>query len=206
MPLNPGEQRDAFIAITMPPIIEVQLAAAGRMLQIGLQGTVKVRTQGEPHLTLRYIGDSTTHKLKTLLTNFALHNPEIPAAFNLTVEGIDAFPDTRRPEVVWAGVGGDTERLREIQATLDQVALEDGVPQADYPFTPHITIAKLPAEGLTAAQTAAVRNVLAELRRDPPFYPPHNGWSVTELTAMAKSKGRSDVRFESVAYASLTQK
>ena len=207
MQLNAGEQRGAFIAIAMPPIIEVQLAAAGRMLEFGLDGTVPVRTQGEPHITLRYIGDSTTHKLKTLLTNFALHSPTPPRAFDLRLNSISAFPNTSTPEVVWAGVDGDLTQLENIEATIDQVARDSGLPLREYPFTPHITLAKLPPrEQLTMAQETEARNVLADLRRDPPFYPPHNRWTVTQLTAMGRSKGRSDVRFETVAYARLAAK
>ena len=196
-------QKGAFIAVTVPPIIEVQLAAAGRMIQLALQGTVNVRTQGEPHITLRYIGDSTTHRLKNLMTNFMLHGPEPARAFELTLHSIDAFPNLEAPKVIWASVGGDTQGLREAQAVADQVSTEEGAPPADYPFTPHITVAKLTANSLSTEEAEAVTQCLEALRRNPPFYQPHCRWNVTELYAMAQNTGLSDTRFKTVAGAKL---
>ena len=196
-------QRDTFIAVQVPPIVAVQLASAGRMLQLALRETVAVRTTGEHHITLRYIGSSTTHRLQTLMTNFMLHGAEPVRAFELTLDSIDAFPNLEYPEIIWASIGGDTQGIREAQAVIDEVTTDDGVAPAHYPFTPHITIAKLPAPGLSPQERASVTQCLEAVRRDPPFYQPHCRWEVTELHAMARNTGRSDTRFKKVAGAKL---
>lgn len=200
---KPRRQRNAFIALKPPPIISVQLGAATRMLDFGLHGSGLFKPEGEHHLTLRFVGNSSTRQLKTILANYARRNQDMPPEFRIHLGGIHAFPNLEHPSVVWASVGGDTEALRKIQAQIDEAATELGVPPADFPFNPHITLGRIKNQELSEQEQERVRAMLTALRSDPPFYPPEHEWSVKEITAMASSRGRSDVKYETVATAKL---
>lgn len=82
-------------------------------------------------------------------------------ALDLALDGWDTFPQrspgsppsrggasARRASVVWAGVRG--EGLRELAASLAEVARGAGVPVPSRPFVPHITLARArPSRDLT---------------------------------------------------------
>lgn len=60
----------------------------------------------------------------------------------LSARGIGGFPNVGRARVLWAGVSGDVETLREMQERIG-ASLEDlGFPKEKREFTPHITLAR----------------------------------------------------------------
>jgi 2'-5' RNA ligase len=74
-------------------------------------------------------------RLKTL--------PPLPS-FELQIRGIGFFPHISRPRIVWAGLAGQVEQLRQLQ---DQVArsLSDLKvhPEDKRAFGPHLTIGRI---------------------------------------------------------------
>ena len=146
---------------------------------MGLWDTAHVRRQYQPHLTLRFIGDSTTDVLKNILATYAARNQPMPATFNLRLDGIHTFPDGDHPAVVWAGVAGETDALRRLQGGLNEAAIAEGLPPQTFPFQPHITIAHIDSARLNERQAQAGKAIIAELDRDPPFHPPQAEASLT---------------------------
>ena len=73
------------------------------------------------------------------------------------VRGLGAFPDARRPRVVWAGVARHDQEavVKNAQRVID--ALE-GVGQSDNrPYHAHITVARVRSPRNHEALTAAIR-------------------------------------------------
>ena len=198
MQQDPQPQTNAFIALNLPYAVGIQLAAAARMLQFGLHDIASLQSEGEHHITLRYIGSSSTQQLQTLLDRHSTrHGPQL-APFQLHLDGISAFPDLDAPQIIWAAIGGDIDVLRKVQAQIDEIATELGMPPTDFPFNPHITIGHMEKRPLSEQQATKVRNVVAALRSDPPFYPPHHAWTVDTLSAMSSARTRSDVKYQTV--------
>ena len=193
-----GHQKSAFIALKTPATPAIQLGAAARMLETGLQDTVPVHRERVPHLTLRYLGDTSTHQIEQLISTWIQLQGGVPPRFHLHLDTIGAFPNLHSPTFVWTGVAGDTQVLREIQAHMDQAATSLGMRPADFSFTPHITIARIEHQALSKKQEDKVRNVVAALKSNPPFHPLHHGWTVTALTALAQTEGRPDGRYRTV--------
>lgn len=198
-------QKSVFIALKIPATPAIQLGAAARMLEIALRDTVPVHRERDPHLTLRYLGDTSTHQIEQLISIWIQLQGGVPPRFHLRLDTIGAFPNLHSPTFVWAGVTGDTEALRETQAHIDQAATSLGMRPADFSFTPHITIARIEHQPLSKQQEDKVRNVVAALKSNPPFHQAHRGWTVTAVTALAQTEGRPDGRYRTVLETRLRQ-
>jgi 2'-5' RNA ligase len=100
-------------------------------------------TWSEPerlHITVRFIGDADeprTHAIRAAL------GPAIDApVFDLTVEGVGAFPPKGPPRVFWAGLTDGRDRLLEVERAVSQ-RLATLVPAEDRPYAPHLTLARV---------------------------------------------------------------
>jgi len=65
------------------------------------------------------------------------------SSFDVLVRGIGAFPDPRRPRVVWAGVAPQSEKAIDAAASAFIGALEGIGKPEDHEFHPHITLARV---------------------------------------------------------------
>lgn len=92
------------------------------------------------HFTLRFFGDtplSRINEIKNCLNQIKI-NP-----FEIEVHGVGAFPNSRRPRVIWIGVDQNAERIRELKIEIDSRLKELGYKPEKKRFTPHATIARV---------------------------------------------------------------
>jgi 2'-5' RNA ligase len=106
------------------------------------------------HVTVKFLGDTSPSQVPEICAA-AKHVVEGRAAIHARLAGLGAFPNTRRPSVVWAGLAG-AETLHEIARDLDRTLSPLGfVPEAR-PFQPHLTLLRVksrPPEELFALLT-----------------------------------------------------
>jgi 2'-5' RNA ligase len=102
------------------------------------------------HLTLRFLGETAP----ATLDRVRLAAGERAAAwrtFDLEVQGLGCFPDSRRPRVIWAGAHDASGALAVIAEELERIARQGGLPSEQRPFSAHLTIGRvkepLSAEG-----------------------------------------------------------
>jgi 2'-5' RNA ligase len=94
------------------------------------------------HLTLRFLGDMDVDRLAHV-TRAADAAAAAVSRFDIALRGVGAFPDPRRPRVIWAGVTDPTP-LDALAAHLDSsLAGVDGIAIRDKPFTAHLTLARV---------------------------------------------------------------
>ena len=98
----------------------------------------------------------------------------------MVVAGVGAFPQVRRPRVLWAGVREGAESLHRLQPKLESALSAFGVPSEDRSFHPHLTLGRV-------RRTERLGGLSAEIQkwRDVDFGPS----SVSELVLM-----RSELR------------
>jgi 2'-5' RNA ligase len=108
------------------------------------------------HVTLRFIGEvteSTAESIRDVLTD-----PIPVAPYDLQFAGLGAFPDTRRPRVLWIGASAgsdETAQLAEaMRARLDPVV----GPDEPRPFRVHLTVGRV-KEGPPFDWEAAFRSI-----------------------------------------------
>ncbi len=148
-----------FIAIDMPAPVLRQLTAAQRrltqhLLTQQLDRCVRWTPAGNLHLTLRFLGEIDGLQQRMLAHGLAeIAARHAPLA--LFADGVGCFPNARRPSVLWCGLQGDLAALSRLQAEVETAAQSAGLPAEAKPFTPHLTIGRLPRNA-TPAQLQAV--------------------------------------------------
>ena len=133
-----------FIAIALPD--EAQRLVTN--LQNRLKGlapphTVRWTAIQNIHLTLHFLGDIEAAHVEKV--GQALQSSiEASQPFTLTLGGLGAFPNMRRPRILWVGVQGDTEPLSAMHRRLGQAlnTAIDFTPEKR-PYSPHLTIGRI---------------------------------------------------------------
>lgn len=143
----------AFLAITLDVPAQGQLMHLLDALQAA-EPPMPLRwsTAAQQHCTLHFLGEiapTTVQNLQRLL-------PPLLGAwapFALTFECLGCFPHSRQPQVLWLGVSDPRGSLPPLHAALSAVLEPLGYTPEDRPFTPHLTLARVPR----AAKVADVR-------------------------------------------------
>jgi 2'-5' RNA ligase len=93
------------------------------------------------HITVRFFGDLDRKQLgKARDAVRSLDLAWDPPS--LSFGAVGAFPNPRRPQVVWIGIEDPDGRLRELAATADRAIRVVGFGPADKPFVAHLTLAR----------------------------------------------------------------
>ena len=153
----------SFVAVELPePILEAVGQLSGRLRASGARVTwIKPENM---HLTLRFLGEideDNINRLKAILSD--AYRGMSP--FTLSVRGVGAFPNMRRPSVVWVGaveareagearsqvqlgneraLGDDrAEAIETAYLAAESAARAIGLPPEEKAFHPHLTLARI---------------------------------------------------------------
>ncbi len=153
----------AFIAVELPPAARDAVEGVIRDLRARTGDGVRwVRPEGV-HLTLKFLGDIDAYTVPAL--SQALDRCAAPAApFDLCLEGVGAFPNARRPRVVWVGLGGGLEALLGLQQSIEGELEALGYARERRAFTPHLTLGRVrdrlpPTQGRALSEALGVVSV-----------------------------------------------
>ncbi len=108
----------AFIAIELPVGLQKAISQVVERLQFPAgKSAVRWVTVSNIHLTLKFLGEVAPTSLgvieESLKTETALH-PD----FRMEAGGLGAFPNIKRPRVIWLGVNAPTE-LTSLQRGIE---------------------------------------------------------------------------------------
>lgn len=92
------------------------------------------------HLTLRFIGEVPQEVVERILR--ALEEVEFEP-FTVRFVGLGAFPDVRRPRVIWVGVEEGGRELAELSARVNNALSKLKLPGPSEEFAPHLTVARV---------------------------------------------------------------
>lgn len=94
------------------------------------------------HLTLKFLGDVSTEKIEEIKQ--VLHVTAEPfAPLHLQPVGCGAFPSIKQMRVVWVGLRGDDEQLRELHKRIEAALSPLGFAAEDRPFRAHLTLGRV---------------------------------------------------------------
>ncbi len=141
MPENPEEIR-AFIAIELPDEVRRGLAGLRRELQRDEHRFVKWVDPEAIHLTLKFLGNIPSRRVTEIARAIEVA-AKATAPFELDVSGLGVFPNLRQVRVLWVGIGGEVDRLKELQRGIDTELAALGFDREDRPFVPHLTLARV---------------------------------------------------------------
>lgn len=93
------------------------------------------------HLTLKFLGATSPARLSPLkqVLNAAVKGIK---PFSLRLGGLGYFGETRRPRILWLGVEGELEQLRQLHQRVETHLVELGYPVEKRNFRPHLTLAR----------------------------------------------------------------
>jgi 2'-5' RNA ligase len=130
-----------FIAAELPPHIKAALVTIQERLRRA-NLPMSWGTPGAMHLTLRFLGETSVALIPNLARALQA-GLEPQSAMTLRLNGVGAFPNERRPTVVWAGVGGAVDTLQRTQAAIEAALSDMGIAPEIKPFRAHLTLGRL---------------------------------------------------------------
>ena len=136
------EQIRSFIAIELPDELKLGLARLQDKLKSGRQPWMKWVDPYAIHLTLKFLGNIGVDSIDAITKAMETAVQEIPP-FHLEVKDLGAFPNLRRVQVVWVGVGGEVDKLVQLQQRIESNLAPLGFTTEARSFTPHLTLARL---------------------------------------------------------------
>ena len=136
------EQIRSFIAIELPEALKLELAELQARLKTADPGGVKWVDPKGIHLTLKFLGNIAADRTGDIIRAMNEAARGIPP-FQLTIGGLGVFPNPRRAQVAWVGLGGQIDKLARFQAQLEASLAQLGFAPETRPFSPHLTLARL---------------------------------------------------------------
>ncbi len=105
------------------------------------------------HLTLKFLGETSADR-QAAITAAMTEATKGHKPFGLTLEGAGCFPNTRKPRIVWAGLGGEVKALHALRDAVERTVSPLGYPTEDRPFSPHLTLGRARQEAGAASLAA----------------------------------------------------
>ena len=174
-----------FIAVDIGDAVRKRAVALQKQLARTAAG-VNWSEPGGMHVTLLFLGEVDDREVVQVcraVKEVAGREPP----FELRVSGVGAFPNLRRPKVVWAGITDGADVLQRLYAALEEKMLSLGCYRSeDRAYTPHLTLGRVTGDedssalateipklsGWDGGQTVVgeVRVYTSEMRREGPEY------------------------------------
>ena len=131
----------SFIAIELPDKVRRVLDQVQKHLRDSVTGVRWVQPESI-HLTLKFLGSILPEQVAAIsaAVGEVAHGEPLLA---LNVSGIGAFPNARRPRVIWVGIVGEVERLGRLQTRLESALESLGFQREERPFRPHLTLGRV---------------------------------------------------------------
>ncbi|MBN1654689.1 MAG: RNA 2',3'-cyclic phosphodiesterase [Deltaproteobacteria bacterium] len=93
------------------------------------------------HFTLKFLGNVLEAQYDSLLS--ATNSLGLGKEFELTFDGLGAFPRPSKASVLWIGVEKGAEELCRLAALVEDAATSTGFPADNRPFHPHLTLSRI---------------------------------------------------------------
>jgi 2'-5' RNA ligase len=152
----------SFIAIELPGDLQIEISQIiGRLQNKAGKSCVRWVSVENIHLTLKFLGDITSSAIadiQELIKSEATNQ----LTFNVEIGGSGAFPNIKRPRIIWLGVNSPPE-LASLQSGIVIALSKLGYPIEERPFSPHLTLGRV-RENASTAELAAITSALNDVR------------------------------------------
>src|SRR6266436_185964 len=144
-----------FIALDLgKPIRDRLVSLQENMARAG--ANVKWVEPENMHLTLLFLGEVDQRDLVPICRAVEIAAQERPA-FPLAIAGAGAFPNLRRPRILWVGVGQGVQEVCGLHDAIETPLLELGCyRREERKYTPHVTLGRVKSDRGTDELAAAL--------------------------------------------------
>jgi len=129
----------SFIAIPLPQYLQQQIGVLQSQLRQQLP-ELKTPRPETLHLTLIFLGEQ-PQPLLAEIGQLMLSIGENRKNFNVTVKGLDCFPDLRHPQILWMGIEPQND-LTDLHQQLTSLLENLGLSPETRRYRPHLTIGR----------------------------------------------------------------
>lgn len=132
----------SFIAVELPRETREWLGQIIDRLKTNSSTAAKWVEPEGIHLTLKFLGDVPAARIEEISETMDLACEGIPP-FSLETTGLGAFPNLNRVQVIWIGLGGEIDKLKQLQQRTESSLEVIGFPPEARAFSPHLTLARV---------------------------------------------------------------
>ena len=137
----------SFIAVHIPDAVRRDISILiGGLRSCGDGEDVKWVRPESLHLTLKFLGDVEQERIGAAAGAIERSVSAQPA-FDLTLGGTGAFPNPRRPSVLWIGVRKGAEPLASLAGAVETGLAGLGFEREKRPFSAHLTLGRIRSPG-----------------------------------------------------------
>ncbi|HTY11027.1 MAG TPA: RNA 2',3'-cyclic phosphodiesterase [Bacteroidota bacterium] len=131
-----------FVGIFPPSEIRSAIADIQSTLRPG-DPAVRWELQEKFHVTIKFLGDISSEQLHALKS--LLHQALQPCRqFEIRLDTVGCFPDSRMPKIVWIGSARDENKeITKCFDAVERACTLAGFSKDDRSFHPHITIGRV---------------------------------------------------------------
>ena len=130
-----------FLALPLAPSFEAEVTPLIEKLRREYP-EVKWVSPSQIHVTLHFFGSITVDTVR-LISECAARAIRLGRPLSLFLSEIGGFPNIAHPRVIWLGMGGETEKLKSLQASLEQELKKEGFECEERSFKPHLTLGRI---------------------------------------------------------------
>ena len=156
------EQVRSFIAVEIPDGLKRGLGQLQDRLRERNPAAVKWVAPAGIHLTLKFLGGVAAGRIGEITAAMESAVRGI-SPIRLEVEGLGVFPNPGRVQVAWVGLGGEVDKLAQIQQRVESNLAELDFARESRPFAPHLTLARL-HNGASPAERQRFGQIIAETK------------------------------------------
>ena len=129
-----------FVAIEIPAEVRRQLAEIEKQL-LASGADVKWVPETNFHITLKFLGNVDADRVDPV--SKAVESAVKDAApFETSFAGVGAFPNLRRPNVVWVGMTSGGAEMQSLAERVDKALEKLGFAREERPFSAHVTVGR----------------------------------------------------------------
>ena len=140
----------AFIAVEIPAEIQQNIDRKTAYFRQTIQSLVRWVPPHNMHLTLKFLGNVSPKSLEFLRQMLRTEAENVPA-FDLHLAGLGAFPNLKRPRVIYIGIQAPAA-LDVLQRAIESASRRLGYEPEERPFSAHLTLGRVRQNANAAEQ------------------------------------------------------
>ena len=155
-----------FVAVELPEDVKQALTSAQEELRAHMGRAANairwVRPEGI-HLTLQFLGDVAEASIPGIVKAIQAASTG-SRCISLELSGLGVFPNLRRPRVLWAGIEGTPQAMKDLQR-LHQAVSHGLTPlgfKPDKSFDPHLTLGRV-RDTARPGEIAVISDIVSSL-------------------------------------------
>jgi len=147
----------AFIAVEIPAGIQQKIQRETSNLRKGIDSLVRWVPMQNMHLTLKFLGDVSPNSVEFIKHMLRTEAEKIPG-FDIHLAGLGAFPNLKRPRVLYVGIQAPTA-LDVLARGIESATRRLGYEAEERPFSAHLTLGRV-RQNVNAEEQQQIRRAI----------------------------------------------